>query len=577
MYKQKSLFLIDGIAPFFISENFEEAQTINWSKIPFSALEKDGAFQSHIIPLIKKRFNSYIKQVASVGYNAITLDDVAHLVPMELYPHELNAKIELYQDLYGHLFSIASHHNLKIFITTDFVFTNTYIEQYTQLNDIMLIHFLGKVFRRLFQRFPGISGIIFRLGECDGLDVEGDFCSKLILKTPLQVRQYIKALLPLFEKYDRSMIVRTWTVGAYPIGDLIWNQQTYDCAFKGIESEHFIISQKFGVTDFYRYLELNPLLFDKDHKVIVELQARREYEGFGEFPSFVGYDYEKYAQELKNCPNVTGISVWCQTGGWSHFFRITFLDNSSFWNELNTYVSIKIFKEGMSAEKAATQFYAHRLPGKNPADFIELLQKSEFVMKNIWYLPSFSEQHIYFRRIRVPPLLWIFWDTIIINHTLKRVIRRFVRDRKEMIRQGYRSLYRIREMKALAERIGLGTNDIEFLYDTCSIIAMAREYFLGKWSQELGIQIERKTRLYRQKHPGGFNIEYDFSMLRVRKSIMKTILRVCVRFDHSYRFIDRFLVVHGIGMVYPLLKKWHSKKLPSFSNKQAMGIEILFK
>jgi hypothetical protein len=139
----------------------------------------------------------------------------------------------------------------------------------------------------------------------------------------------VRSLLPLFERFDRLLIVRTWTLGAFEIGDLMWNELTFQSVFGGIESQNLVVSHKYGETDFFRYLNLNPLFYRGAHQKMVELQARREYEGFGEFSSFVGFEYERYARYLTDCDNVVGICVWCQTGGWSHFKRLTWLHRSS--------------------------------------------------------------------------------------------------------------------------------------------------------------------------------------------------------------------------------------------------------
>ena len=62
-----------------------------------------------------------------------------------------------------------------------------------------------------------------RIGESDRLDVRGDtdFKSELHIKTPAQANRLLRTLLPVFEKHQRRLILRTWTVGAYRVGDFI--------------------------------------------------------------------------------------------------------------------------------------------------------------------------------------------------------------------------------------------------------------------------------------------------------------------------------------------------------------------
>jgi hypothetical protein len=147
-------------------------------------------------------------------------------------------------------------------------------------------------------------------------------------------------LLPVFEARDTVLIVRTWTLGAYPIGDLMWNRRTYDAVFGDVASRYLIVSLKYGDTDFFRYLDVNPLFFHGPQQKIVEFQCRREYEGMGEYPSFVGWLHARYLTALRerSC-NLVGMFA-IQAGGWAPFRRLAFCGDGSIWNELNTYATV---------------------------------------------------------------------------------------------------------------------------------------------------------------------------------------------------------------------------------------------
>ncbi|MBD3390510.1 MAG: glycosyl hydrolase family 67 [Chitinivibrionales bacterium] len=570
-------YIIDGIAPFFSAIDTRDGETLNWSKVPFARLEKEDRLSPEIAGRVAARFEEYTDRAASLGFNCITLDDVAHLVCLDMYPRELCEKISDYQRLYSRLIRAARDRGMTVLVTTDLMFFNHHIEAHTSMRDGPTVHLMATTLRRLFKAFPGIGGVVIRLGESDGIDVAGDFRSRLVIRTPAQCRRYIRGLLPLFEKYDRLMVVRTWSLGAYRIGDLMWNPRTYDKVFGGVVSRHLIVSHKFGDTDFYRYLKLNNLFFEGQHQKIVELQARREYEGFGEFPSFTGFDYEGYRRTLEECRDLAGISVWCQTGGWSRFRRLSFLPSSSLWNEINAYVTIKIFRDRLSALEAIAEFCREKLPGKDPRKLIRLLSLSDTLVKELWYLPEFSRQRLYFRRLRVPPLLWIFWDTIVVNHTIRKVLRRLVRRRREAIREGYQALYKIREMRGLAGDLGIDQSMFDFQYDTFRLVATAREYFLGQWSAELGERIERMAHEYRNRYPNGFVIEHDFAPVRIKKRVIKAIFKLCLRRRPDYRTADSLFLLRLTGWFYPLVRVWERRRMPEFVQKQAMGIQVLFK
>jgi len=569
-------FIIDASAPFFACAELPAGETINWSKAPFRALERDGTLRAELCDAIVAQFETYAGRVASLGYNTVTLDDVAHMVECDFYPPALRRKIAAYQSLYDRCIEIALRCGLKVLVTTDVMFFNQYIERQTGGRAVRALHLLSTCLRRLFVRFPHIHGVVMRIGEADGVDVRDDFHSRLILRTPGQCRRLIRDLLPLFEKHDRVMVVRTWTLGAYKIGDLIWNRRTYDAVFGGIYSRSLIVSHKFGDTDFYRYLTLNELLFEGSHRTVVELQARREYEGLGEFPSFIGFDYEDFARQLEQCRNIAGISVWCQTGGWARMRRLTFLSPSP-WNEINAAVTIKIFRERMSARAAVEAYCRESMPGKDPEKLMKLLAYSDAIIKQLWYLPEYSSQRLYFRRVRIPPLIWIFWDTLVVNHFLRKTLRGLVRRRREAVREAYDALYKIRRMRALACELGFDCRDFDMQYDTFRLCALAREYFLGDYSRELQKRFTAAVAAYESAYPHGFKVEYDFAPTRIKREVIQFILAVCMRRRPSYRLIDRLFLVRLTGWLYPLIKIWERRRFPEFTQKQAMGIQVLFK
>jgi hypothetical protein len=568
-------FCVDSIAPFFatIPQNSE----LNWSKIPFNLLERNGIIDSNIKNEILKYFKIYCEKITGLGFNTITLDDVAHCVSHSFYPDEFKKKIESYQKFYISLFEIASQYNLDILLNTDVMFLHKSIISHTKMKKSALLRVFVTSILRTIKTYPQVKGIILRIGESDGIDVEDELTSRILIHTAKQARTLIRSLLPIFEKYDRVLLFRTWTLGAFNIGDLMWNKDTYEKTFGNITSENLIISLKFGESDFFRYLNFNPLFFETPQKKILELQTRREYEGFGEFPSFIGNDYEKYARYLSICENVVGISVWCQTGGWSHFTKLTFLNSSSIWNEINTFVTIRIFKNNMTAEEAVAEFSRLHFTDKDPLKLITLLKLSDRIIKELWYIPEFSSKRIYFRRNRVPPLLWIFWDNILINHTLRKIIRRFVHERKEAVHEGFRLLNKIKLMKEYAKELDIDEKIFDYQYDTFHIIASAREYYLGKWYPDLPKRIISRIEEYKEKYPHGFHIQYDFNPVHFKKWLIKTIFKLSLREHPHYRLIDKWFIIRFSSLIYPVFNIWQKRRLPVFYRNQAMGIQVLFK
>ncbi len=569
-----NLFIIDGIAPFFRGC---DQQVINWSKAPFAHLEKGNGLDPARCRQIQADFTTFCRRAAEVGYNAITLDDLAHCCVFPFYADGLKQKINDYRRLFRILFDIAAENGLKVFITTDLLFFNEAIDHAIDSRDPALRRFAVHACRQLFEYFPDVGGIIFRVGEVDGVDVEGDFHSRIMIRRPAQARKMLDALLPVFEEFDKLLIFRTWSVGVGRVGDMIWNPDTYDQVFKGIDSDHLIVSMKYGQSDFFRYLPLNRLFFRGRYRKLVELQARREYEGFGEYPSFIGWDYEKIRNQLVG-QNVIGISVWCQTGGWSGFRRLTWLDDNAVWNEINAYVSVRIFRDGLSADQAIQQYYREHWPDPHWRPLQELLQLSDEVVKELLYIEDFASRGIYFRRLRVPPLVSVYWRYILANHFMRKFMRCYVADGENTVRQGNRALAKIARMYELAKFLGLPSEDLRFQYDTFEIIAAVREYYFLEFNEGIMKRLEKLKADYEAKYEEPrYTVMLDFSRFKLRRAHLRMMLRIIFRGEHGYRLFDRIVTLNALSLLYPVLKRFGRKAVPDFAGESAMGFDSIFK
>jgi hypothetical protein len=545
--------IIDAIGPFF--EGYQKP-IINWSKIPFSHLESGDQLNPDRIHQVEKGMKQFCKRVAKIGYNAISLDDLAHLVEDDIYPAPLWHKIRQYKELYERLFAIARRQNLGVFINTDLMFYHPSIKKAFGYEHDAIIGFLKQLLIRLFETYP-VEGIITRIGETDGIDVEGDFLSQLTIRTPKQARLFLEHLLPVFESYDRTWVFRTWTCGAYPIGDLIWNPDTYDETFGGIESDHLIVSMKYGDTDFYDHLDLNPLIFRGPQQKIVEFQARREREGFGDIPYYVGWQYQRYAAQLEDCRNCVGFSVWCQTGGWSRTSNLTFLKTSRIWNELNTVATYRILARGEDADTILSDIF------KNDK-MVDFVREIHHAFRKLLYIDGFSNDALYFRRLRIPPLLWLYWDHITIN-PLMIAFHHYAGGKPVTVSP--RNISRI---------VRLGTElkikQLDFYIDTLNLLFLCRQS-LQSPTEISGLRKEIEQ--YEQKYPDTFHfsLQAPTPMRWWGRRLFEHFLR-----PHSaYRRIDRFWMHFMPSLIFRLYLRIRARDLPSFVNKQAMQLSTIFK
>jgi hypothetical protein len=466
MYPTLSLFIIDGIGPFFQGNRREE---INWSKIDFSDLDSDGSIPEERIRRIEEGFHVFARRAAAMGYNAVTLDDLAHLVSHSFYSEALQKKIEQYRDLYRSLFAIAAGAGLRVFITTDLLFFNEAIE-------------------------------------------------KTIGNNPQKLRKF-----------------------------------TADCC---------------------------RIFFESDHRKLVELQTRREYEGFGQFPSFIGHDYEKLRKELTFARNMAGISVWCQTGGWSGFRRLTLLEDSGIWNEINTYVTLRIFRDRLSSDRSVQAFCNEHLNRIHWQPLKELLDLSDRVIKNLLYIDEFATRRIFFRRLRMPPLIAVYWKHILISHLMRKIMHCYVSRSygRELTRTGCRTLRDIRRMRQLAGDLGLPQEDFDFQYDTFRIIAAARAYyFLDHPDRTLKLLHKMKIR-YEAKWPEPrYAVRIDIKPFPLRSLHFRRIIHLLFRRRSGYRAMDRLLALTLYSILQPLVRRINRRIFPDFTQNQAMGIDSVFK
>lgn len=568
------LHLIDAIGPFFRGL---QRRTINWSKIPFDHLQLTEPGRSEQWARIRADLTTFAQKVRDIGFNAVSLDDVAHLADHEWYEPEVRAKIVAYREEFTRCFDILLQHGLTIYLTMDFFSSTPALRALGVKPDA----FARDLLDTFLTDFPQVSGVILRIGESDGRDVQDDFRSELRLKTPAQANALLKELLPVFERHERKLIFRTWTVGAYRIGDLMWHRGTFAKVLDGLDSPALIVSMKFGESDFFRYLPLNRNFFRTKVAKIIELQTRREYEGCGEYPSFIGWDYERYAQELRHAENMVGCMVWCQTGGWVPFRRLAFIDPAAIWTELNTFVTLRLIKEGLSTEDAVREF-AQRTHCPDPLALLELLRLSDEAVRELLYIEEFARQKLFFRRVRIPPMLQVYWHNIFISHSVRKVLRHFVPDGEECLRSAVRSLERIAQMKVLAEAASMPVADIEFMQDTFHLLALAREYYFGAGDEAVIERIRAAKKAYKQKYPKKgprcrYRVKLDFKPLILQPRYIAWGIKLLFRRKRGYRIVDRIITLHLLAMIYRVIARRRPRWIPEFMRESAMGVDVLFK
>lgn len=569
------LALIDAIGPFFRGYS---RRVINWSKIPFPHLATSGPERAEQWAEIRKELGVFAGKVRAMGFNAASLDDVAHLSLHPWLEPEVRERNTILREEFRQCFTVLREAGLRLFITSDFLTTTAAVDAQLRERLDLAETWFGEVVAAFLDDFPEVEGVILRIGESDGLDVSDPQRSRLFLRTAAQVNRMLQSLLPIFERRERKLIFRTWTVGAHLVGDLIWHRGRLAQALAGITSPAFILSMKYGESDFFRYLPLNRHFFRIELPKIIEFQARREYEGAGEYPSFIGWDVERYARELSAARNVVGFSVWCQTGGWHALRRRAFLEPAGIWIELNTLATIRVLRDGKSVEEVVHEFFG----AERAAGALELLRRAEIVIRELLYIVEFAEQKLYFRRVRIPPLIHVYWDSVFIHDAVRRVIAHFVHEPEEALRQGEAAFANFERMQALARELALPEEDIVFMRDTFELILLARGYYLLPPDAALDRQIKVAKKAYKKRWPRSYRQRYrirtSLEASRLGRRTMAWLSRLLVRRQRGYRHVlDRVFTLHVLSWIYRLFQVRHRKAMPKFMRKTAMGVDSLFR
>ncbi len=578
LYLIMELFLIDAIGPFF--RNYDKSR-INWSKIPFLHLKTEGPEAEQQWERIISDLRDFAKAVKDIGYNAVTLDDLAHLATHPLHEPTVASEIAFFRGKFAEIFDLfTKEFGLQVFLTSDIIPLTPAIDVTFKDHCDGLEEYYIDLVKQVLDDFPQLSGLILRIGESDGNDVTDLIRTRLHLRNPRETNRLLKKLMPHFDSRDKKLILRTWTVGAHHIGDLIWHRGTLAETLMGVDSPNFIVSMKHGESDFFRYIPLNRAFFRVKQAKIIELQGRREYEGAGEYPSFIGRACEHFRRELEGADHVVGMSMWCQTGGWHRFRRLTFLaDNahSDIWIRMNVVTAIRVFKDGASVEEA--------IKGMVGADkfsaTLELLRHADTLIHEVLYIEEFARQKLFFRRVRIPPLVNMAWDCLFINHAVSKILRHFVPDPEQSIRAGEGAVTVFPTMIRLAEEADLPVDDIKHMRDFFALLILARRYYFLPFDEQLGEQIKTAKKIYKQRYPKDvrerYRIKISYEPFKVKRRTLSWALRLLLRKKRGYRVIDRLFTLHLIGFAYKLFTPKDPKRMPKFLRKSAMGIETLFK
>jgi hypothetical protein len=427
-------------------------------------LERSPYVNQAALDRVDREWRDYVRRMLDYGNNAIVVPMLLELIDFERVgaPQSIAGTLPIYapgsayrarhdavRRQFGRLFDWTRQQGMQVFLDTDMLTLTPPLSRHLRA----LSHGAGAVgidtsdpavwqvyragLEELFDRMPSITGVVIRFGEGGSLYNGEDwpYRSEMAVRDAASLRAMLHGLLPLFEARDKTLILRSWTVGIGPLGRLHVDPDVYERVLGDIDSPALIVSTKFTAGDFFSYLPVNPTLVRGRHRRIVELQAKPEFEGFGAFPNFLGYEHARALREIHAVnPQVVGMYVLAQFGGPLRAGpRMLYpLHGYWWWTDANVYVASRLGIEPDADVDALARRWASATFGPDPriVDAVaRVLRLSREAVLDGFYIRPFAERRVSVPGLELPPLMWIFeWDMVGGWHSLLSLVYQGTRD-----------------------------------------------------------------------------------------------------------------------------------------------------
>ncbi len=436
---------------------------------------------------------AYAGRMARFGYNAIAFPWFLEYLNFDHVGNgrEVYGEKSTYRSRHNRLASgfrelmeVAADSGLHTYLWTDMVALTPPLREYLEeevgsmdTEDPAFWEIYRKGAEEAFERFPMAEGIIIRIGEAGAVyNKPGwDYTSELYVRTPEAVRLMLEAFLKAAEKYDRTIIFRTWSVGVGHIGDLHTNPETYHRVLEGIQSDRLVVSTKYCNGDFYSWHMFNQTLYQGSHRRITEIQAKREFEGFGIIPNYVGPLHQSALQSLLEYnQNLEGVFVWTQYGGPLRAGPLVIYPFHGFnaINDLNVYAVSRLMMDPYTRMDSITAEWVRGYFGPDPVlveRMTRFLNASYQVMLKGLYIGEFARYDVRALGLEPPPMMWIFeWDILgassAVNSNIYYITREHFRDVLEEGSQAVQGAIAMKEiLTGLHNRVTSNPDDFEQL------------------------------------------------------------------------------------------------------------------
>ncbi|MEI7055875.1 hypothetical protein WBG06_08680, partial [Nocardioides sp. CCNWLW239] len=383
-----------------------------------------------------EQFRTYVDHQLARGYNGIVMPGFLEYVTFdrfgdgrEIYPDADGPHVgraRAMREHFGPMWKYAHDAGMKVYLLTDMLALSTPLQGYLDehglsAEDPALWEIYAAGLEELFAEMPYVDGLMIRIGEGGEIyQLPGwDYRSEIAVTTPTGVKAMLDAFTSVAEKLDREIIFRTWSVGVGAVGDLHTNPASYEEVLGEVHSDALIVSTKHVAGDFYSFLPLNPTLETGGHRRIVEMQSRREFEGFGALPNDLAPAYSAALTRLTEAnPNIEGVWSWSQDGGPIHAGPRTLYLREGFWQlwDLNAYAASRLAWDTSADPGEITADWARETFSSDPATVRaigEAMALSRDAVLDGLYIEPFAENQVRALGLEIPPQTWLFeWDIV---------------------------------------------------------------------------------------------------------------------------------------------------------------------
>lgn len=461
---------------------FEDVMLVNPPFIDTAAFARE----SH-------KWAGYTGRMGRFGYNAIAIPWFLEFINFDKEGNgrQVYGDASIYRSRhdslsarFGALMEVAADSGLGTYLWTDMVALTPPLKEYLEerfgeidTENQAFWEIYGKAAEEAFEKFPQVDGLIIRIGEAGSVyNKPGwDYTSELYVRSPEAVRLMLEAFLEAAEKYDKTIIFRTWSVGVGKIGDMHTNPDTYQEVLGDIHSDHLVVSTKYCNGDFYSWHNFNPTLYQGQHRRITEIQAKREFEGFGAIPNYVAPLHQSALQAfLAKNPRLEGVWVWTQYGGPLRAGPMIIYPFYGFnaINDVNVYSASRLMMDPYANLDSITRAWIGDYFGNDSllvSNMTDFLNASYGVMLKGLYISEFAKYNVKALGLEPPPMLWIFeWDILGASSAVFSNIYYVTRDHfQEVVDEGFEAVQGAVLLKdlllAARERVEKNPDDFDLL------------------------------------------------------------------------------------------------------------------